>query len=103
MANAMRFWNATKTFYIDLVVPEPVANSTITLPAGTKTLAGLASPAFTGTPTAPTVAGTDNSTAIATTAHVKTAYASTDGTIGGVVKMRISGSTLYIRSDGVNA
>ena len=30
-------------------------------------------------------------------------YASTDGTLGGTVKMRISGSTLYIRNDGTNA
>ena len=36
-------------------------------------LAPLVSPAFTGTPTAPTATGTDNSTKIATTAFVKTA------------------------------
>ena len=34
--------------------------------------AGLASPAFTGTPTAPTAAGDTNTTQIATTAYVQT-------------------------------
>ena len=38
-------------------------------------LAPLASPAFTGTPTAPTPAGASNNTSIATTAFVKTAIA----------------------------
>ncbi|MGY3588093.1 hypothetical protein [Bradyrhizobium sp. USDA 4350] len=37
--------------------------------------AGLASPAFTGTPTAPTPVATDNTTKLATTAYVKTAIA----------------------------
>ena len=41
----------------------------------TSTLAPLASPAFTGAPTAPTQAASDNSTNIATTAFVKTAVA----------------------------
>ena len=38
-------------------------------------LATIASPAFTGTPTAPTPSSTDNSTKLATTAFVKTAIA----------------------------
>jgi Concanavalin A-like lectin/glucanases superfamily len=42
----------------------------------TYTPANLVSPAFTGTPTAPTATSTDNSTTIATTAFVKTAVAS---------------------------
>lgn len=65
--------------------------------------AGLVSPAFTGTPTAPTAAGSTNNTQIATTAHVKTAYASADGTIGGVVKARLNGTTLYLTTNGNNA
>ena len=63
----------------------------------------LSSPSLTGTPTAPTATAGTNDMQIATTAHVKTAYASTDGIIGGVVKMRVNGSTLYIRNDGTNA
>ena len=42
----------------------------------TSTLANVASPAFTGTPTAPTPASGDNSTKIATTAFVNTTVAS---------------------------
>ena len=57
--------------------------SQITLPNGVtynlkdsvarSTLAPLASPAFTGTPTAPTAAAETNTTQVATTAFVKTA------------------------------
>ena len=49
-------------------------NNTANMPANTNTALGdkapLLSPALTGTPTAPTQASTDNSTAIATTAYV---------------------------------
>ena len=51
-------------------------NNTANIPANTNTALGtkanLADPALTGTPTAPTQASTDNSTAIATTAFVTT-------------------------------
>ena len=30
-------------------------------------------------------------------------YASADGTIGGTIKVKLVGSTLYIRTDGANA
>jgi hypothetical protein len=66
----------------------------VTLAVGNITgAAPLASPAFTGTPTAPTVAVTTNNTSIATTAAVTTAIAAaaytlpaaTDSTLGGVI------------------
>lgn len=50
-----------------------VATETIRAEAAEALLAPLASPALTGTPTAPTATGTDNSTKVATTAFVKTA------------------------------
>lgn len=56
------------------------ANVTLTLPGVNGTLALLASPAFTGTPTAPTASGGTNTTQIATTAFVTAAVGS-----GGVV------------------
>ncbi len=43
-----------------------------TLSVDTSVIAALASPAFSGTPTAPTAGATDNSTQLATTAFVKT-------------------------------
>lgn len=65
--------------------------SQITLPNGVTynlkdsvartTLAPLASPAFTGTPTAPTAATGTNTTQIATTAFVKTAVDAVDGQV----------------------
>lgn len=65
--------------------------SQITLPNGVTynlkdlvartTLAPLASPAFTGTPTAPTAAVGTNTTQIATTAFVKTAVSAIDGQV----------------------
>jgi predicted DNA-binding protein len=69
--------------------------------------APISSPALTDTPTAPTpVAGT-NTTQLATTAFVErdfikpTDYATS--TVGGTVKARISGSTLYLTINGATA
>lgn len=56
------------------------ANVTLTLPGVNGTLALLASPAFTGTPTAPTASGGTNTTQLATTAFVTAAVGA-----GGVV------------------
>ena len=58
-------------------------------------LAPLASPAFTGTPTAPTPASGDNSTKVATTAFVKTA-------ISGISVTPLSGQTFnFATTQGV--
>lgn len=75
----------------------------VTLTALKSIFAVLNSPTFTGTPAAPTAIGSTNTTQVATTAHVKIAYASTDGTLGGVVKARINGTTLYLTTNGANA
>jgi hypothetical protein len=48
-------------------------NSVVTLTAALVPLANIASPAFTGTPTAPTPLAGDNSTSIATTAFIQSA------------------------------
>jgi len=54
-----------------------------------------ASPAFTGTPTAPTPSTSDNSTKIATTAYVQNAIAGiTPGTGGGITGIKVNGSTV---------
>lgn len=54
-----------------------------------------ASPAFTGTPTAPTAAAGTNNTQIATTAYVQTAIANiTPGTGGGITGIKVNGSTV---------
>lgn len=66
------FRNATNAYTTTINSGTPTANKTITLPTETGTLALLASPAFTGTPTAPTASKSTNSTQIATTAYVKT-------------------------------
>jgi hypothetical protein len=63
---------------------DPIAGAALTAHAAlitnvhgvTGSLAGLASPALTGTPTAPTPTGGDNSTKIATTAFIGTALGS---------------------------
>lgn len=70
------------------------------LQAALNTYATLASPTFTGTPTAPTVATTDNSTSIATTAHVKESIAKvlTDGN-----KIFYEDLTIYVRLTGNDA
>lgn len=57
----------TDTLYIG------APGNTMLIVAGASTYAKLASPAFTGTPTAPTPSGGDNSTKIATTAFVQSA------------------------------
>lgn len=59
----------------------------------------LASPAFTGTPTAPTVAGTDNSTSIATTAWVVSKIA----TAGGVTTFNTrAGAVTFVATDNTS-
>jgi hypothetical protein len=69
--------------------------------------APIDSPALTGTPTAPTAPVGTSNTQLATTAFVvansvqPTEYATS--TIGGTVKMRISGNTLYLTNDGTDA
>lgn len=98
--------NATK-----LTGTVPVANggTGVTTSTGTGSVVLSASPTLTGTPLAPTATAGTNTTQIATTEFVErdfvkpTDYASSDGTIGGTVKARISGNTLYIRTDGTNA
>ena len=67
------FRNATNAYTITVNSGTPTANKTITLPTETGTLALLASPTFTGTPTAPTAAAGTNTTQIATTAFVQSA------------------------------
>lgn len=62
--------------------------------------APLASPAFTGTPTAPTQAATDSSTKIATTAFVKSLASSTSPLMNGTAA--VGASTYYARADHVH-
>lgn len=64
------------------------------------TRAPLASPALTGTPTAPTQANTDNSTKIATTAFVKSLAATTNPVMDGTAAP--GASTFYARADHVH-
>lgn len=49
----VKFYNAAQTFSTTLNIPEPTADSVLTLPSGSQQLAGTVSPVFTGTPTAP--------------------------------------------------
>ena len=56
--------------------------------------ANIASPAFTGTPTAPTAAVTDNSTRVATTGWVRAAMATIMSALGFVISL---GSSGYIK------
>jgi hypothetical protein len=65
--------NDAGTFSTNLIQSNPTANVDIALPTTSGTMA------------------------------LKDSYASTDGTTGGTVKMKIVGSTLYIRNDGTNA
>lgn len=72
---------------------------------GTGLVALSISPAFTGTPTAPTAAGGTNTTQIATTAFVQAAAtgdgANPSGTISSTVGSFVNGSaTTFLRSDG---
>ena len=73
------FRNATNAYTTTVNSGTPTANKTITLPTETGTLALLGSPAFTGTPTAPTAAAGTNTTQIATTAFVQTAVNNSSG------------------------
>lgn len=72
--------------------------STIIIIGGASTFAKLLSPAFTGTPIAPTAAGGTNTTQIATTAYVLAAIASGAITIDSIP---VNGSTNAVSSDGV--
>ena len=76
---------------------------TITWTAGTtydlSALAPLASPALTGEPTAPTAAASDNTTKIATTAHVK----STIGRTTAVDASDTNYTTLMVRGESLHS
>lgn len=72
--------------------------STMIIIGGASTFAKLLSPAFTGTPTAPTPGSGDNSTKIATTAYVLDAISSGGITVDAVPT---NGSTNAVQSDGV--
>ena len=61
--------------------------------------APLASPALTGTPTAPTAAGSDNSTTIATTAYVDNQVA---GSVAGVVSID-GASGIFTTANGIKS
>lgn len=77
------------------------ATSVVAL-GGTGTFAVLASPAFTGTPTAPTAAANTNTTQIATTAFVLGQANSTAGTIAMNGTQAAGTSNLYARADHVH-
>lgn len=80
-------------------------SANITIVDSTK--APLVSPVFTGTPTAPTAPAGTNTTQVATTAFVlansvqATEYATS--TVGGTVKARLDGTTLYLTINGADA
>ena len=59
-----------KTFSLSPIVPTPTTGTQVTNKAYVDTKAPLASPAFTGTPTAPTASVGTNTTQLATTAFV---------------------------------
>jgi hypothetical protein len=65
--------DATKLVRFEVDGLTTATTRVITVPDADITLAGLASPAFTGTPTAPTASGGTNTTQIATTEFVQTA------------------------------
>lgn len=76
-------YHTASSKWIDGGVPltSPIAQSDVTgLVSDLAAKAPLASPAFTGNPTAPTPAASDNDTSIATTAYVQTELASFSGT-----------------------
>lgn len=80
-------WGAKVNTALDVVVGGVNANET-----SIAAKAPLASPVFTGNPTAPTPTAGDNDTSVATTAFVTTAVASTsvvhgDATIQTIVQM----------------
>lgn len=75
--------------------------------ASVETGALLDSPAFTGTPTAPTPLTSENSTRLATTAYTKTNLAlkatlNSSETASGGFKSRVTGSSLYLTNTGTN-
>lgn len=104
-------------FETTLTVTDPTADRTITLPDASGTVAFLASPALTGTPTAPTAAVGTNTTQIATTEGVRAeipnmlnatgsaplyacrAWVNLNGT--GTVAIRASGNVSSITDNGV--
>lgn len=63
--------------------------------------ADLASPAFTGSPTAPNQASTDSSTKLATTQFFRSAIATS--TLNGTIKVRLNGTTAFLTNNGVDA
>ena len=65
--------------------------------------APLASPAFTGTPTAPTPASGDNSTKVATTAFVKTAIAGATPNLDYVMRVDPETGGIYYTTPNTNA
>ena len=76
----------------------------LTTAVAAATYAHLKSPAFTGTPTAPTPAATDNSTAVATTAFVNNAFQSVEyssqgdvSTAGSSIQVAFGTSGLYAK------
>lgn len=76
-------------------------NATSIVPlGGTGTFAVLASPAFTGTPTAPTAAADTNTTQVATTAFVIAQASSSNPIVNGSVA--IGSSLKYARADHVH-
>jgi hypothetical protein len=73
-----------------------VAGTDYVIPSALSSYAPLASPAFTGTPTAPTAAGGTNNTQIATTAFVQTAAAAYGGQVTKTsVQNAYAGSSAY--------
>ena len=68
---------------------------------GTK--ANSASPAFTGTPTAPTPTASDNSTKVATTAFVKTAVAGVTPNLDYVMRVDPETGGIYYTTPDTNA
>jgi hypothetical protein len=83
-------------FETTLSVVNPTADRSILLPNASGTVAFIDSPAFTGTPTAPTAAATTDTTQIATTAYVKDQKYTTNPAMNGSAAI---GSTGYF-SDG---
>ena len=79
---------ATELGYVDGV------SSSIQTQLGTKI--GAASPALTGTPTAPTASASTNTTQIATTAFVQANTPAASSSVLGLVKASLDGSTLTI-------
>lgn len=69
-------------------------SSYLTTSTAASTYAPLASPALTGTPTAPTPATTDNSTTVATTAYVNNAFNAVEYSVQGDIST--SGSSIQI-------